>query len=56
MTGVKNSNLVAVAEIDQTRLGNVSKGFPKTKIYVDWRELLDKEANNIDAVLVDGQI
>ncbi|MCB1231796.1 MAG: Gfo/Idh/MocA family oxidoreductase [Verrucomicrobiae bacterium] len=52
MAGVPNSKLVAVAEIDQSRLDRVSRGFPDAKVYVDWRELLDKEAGNIDAILV----
>lgn len=52
MAGVPNSKLVAVAEIDQSRLDRVSRGFPEAKVYVDWRELLDKEAGNIDAILV----
>ncbi|MCB1234609.1 MAG: Gfo/Idh/MocA family oxidoreductase [Verrucomicrobiae bacterium] len=52
MAGVPNSKLVAVAEVDPNRLGNVAKGFPDAKVYADWRELLDKEAGNIDAVVV----
>jgi predicted dehydrogenase len=45
-------NLVAVAEIDPSRTGNVKKKFPKAKIYSDWRELLDKEHKNLDSVNV----
>lgn len=52
MAGVPNSTLVAVAEIDRSRLDRVSRGFPESKIYTDWRELLDKEAGNLDAILV----
>ncbi len=52
MAGVPNSTLVAVAEIDQSRLVNLKRGFPDARVYVDWRELLDKEAGNIDAILV----
>jgi predicted dehydrogenase len=51
MAGVPNCTLVAVAEIDSSRLGNVQKGFPDAKVYQDWRQLLDKEAGNIDAIL-----
>jgi predicted dehydrogenase len=35
--------LVAVAEVDLKRIAEVKKRFPDTKIYQDWRELLDKE-------------
>lgn len=52
MAGVPNCTLVAVAEVDRTRLTNVSKGFPDAKVYADWRELLDKEGGNIDVILV----
>ncbi|MEZ5433987.1 MAG: Gfo/Idh/MocA family oxidoreductase [Verrucomicrobiales bacterium] len=52
MAGVSGVTLVAVAEIDTSRAGNVTKGFPDAKVYQDWRQLLDKEAGNIDAVLV----
>ena len=46
------AELVAVAEVDEKRTAKVRKAFPKTKIYLNWRELLEKEANNIDAVVV----
>ncbi len=52
MAGVPNSTLVAVAEIDRSRLDRVSRGFPEAKVYTDWRELLDKEAGNLDGILV----
>src|SRR3989442_1522845 len=42
--------LVAVAEVDLSRTGPLKKQFPNAKIYQDWRELLDKEAKNIDSV------
>ncbi len=35
--------LVAVADVDLGRVGDVKKRFPDAKIYQDWRELLDKE-------------
>lgn len=44
--------LVAVAEVDLTRIEHIRKNFPNTKIYQDWRELLDKEHKNIDSVNV----
>lgn len=35
--------LVAVAEVDLTRVNEVKRLVPDVKIYQDWRELLDKE-------------
>ncbi|MGB0578871.1 MAG: Gfo/Idh/MocA family protein [Limisphaerales bacterium] len=46
------AELVAVAEVDEKRTGKVRKAFPKTKVYLNWRELLEKEAKNIDAVVI----
>src|SRR5436305_908221 len=45
-------NLVAVAEVDVNRIGPLKQTFPDVKVYQDWRELLDKEHNNIDSVNV----
>ena len=44
--------LVAVAEVDLNRIEQVKSWYPEAKIYQDWRELLDKEKNNIDSVNV----
>ncbi|NNE94123.1 MAG: Gfo/Idh/MocA family oxidoreductase [Verrucomicrobiales bacterium] len=52
MAGVPNATLVAAAEVDLGRAGNVAKGFPDAKIYQDWRELLENEANNFDVAVV----
>src|SRR5260370_5794583 len=43
--GSKHWQLVAVAEVDLDRAGEVKKKFPDVKVYQDWRELLDKEKN-----------
>lgn len=43
LTASKNLKLVAVAEVDLNRVGEVKKLFPEVKVYQDWRELLDKE-------------
>lgn len=45
LTASKNLKLVAVADVDLNRVGEVKKLFPDAKIYQDWRELLDKEKN-----------
>jgi len=41
--------LVAVAEVDLNRVKALKDRFPDTKVYQDWRELLDKEAKNFDS-------
>ncbi len=52
ITATKLVNLVAVAEIDESKALELRKNFPNTKVYRDWRELLDKEAKNIESVNV----
>jgi predicted dehydrogenase len=44
--------LVAVAEVDLARAKQLKEAFPETRVYQDWRVLLDKEARNIDSVNV----
>lgn len=44
--------LVAACDVDLNRTAKVKKDFPNAKIYQDWRELLEKEAGNIDSVNV----
>ncbi len=44
--------IVAVCDVDLSRTAAARKQFPNAKIYQDWRELLDKEAKNIDSVNV----
>jgi predicted dehydrogenase len=43
--------LVAVADVDLSRVSDVKKSFPNARIYQDWRELLEKE-KSIDSVNV----
>ena len=47
-----NVEIVAVCDVDLNRTVDARKKFPNARIYQDWRELLDKEANNIDSVNV----
>jgi predicted dehydrogenase len=44
--------LVAIAEVDLDRAEEAKAAFPEARIYQDWRELLEKEADNIDSVNV----
>jgi predicted dehydrogenase len=48
----KHFELVAVAEVDLNRTLELRKRFPYTRIYQDWREMLDKEGKRIDSVNV----
>ena len=48
----KRVQLVAVAEVDLRRTADLKKRFPTTRIYQDWRELLDKEGKHLDSVNV----
>jgi predicted dehydrogenase len=43
LSGAKNWKLVAVAEVDQSRIGDLAAKFPGVRVYQDYRELLDKE-------------
>lgn len=47
-------DLVAVAEVDSRRLDKLAQRDPekKVRVYQDWRQLLEKEAGNLDAVSV----
>ncbi len=52
ITKSKAIEFVAVADADLTRTTGLKKQFPNLKVYQDWRELLDKEAKNLDSVNV----
>lgn len=43
---------VAVVDVDRERGEQAKKRFPDVKVYQDWREMLDKEAKNLDSVNV----
>jgi predicted dehydrogenase len=45
-------DLVAVADVDLSRVDPVKQLFPNVRVYQDWRELLKKEAGNLDSVNV----
>lgn len=45
-------NLVAVAEVDMARVARVKEAFPDVRVYQDWRDLLEKEHQNLDSVNV----
>jgi hypothetical protein len=46
------ANIAYLCDVDDRRAANSVKKFPKAKFYKDWREMLDKEHKNFDAVSV----
>ena len=49
--GVKSENIVALCDINETRLESAGRKYPQARKYVDFRKLLD-EARDLDAVVV----
>ena len=47
-----NVNIVAFCDVDEAQAAGSVKNFPKARFYYDYREMLEKEKNNIDAVSV----
>src|SRR5258708_1823145 len=45
-------NIVALCDVDDRRAANTFKAYPDATKYRDFRKMLDKEARNIDAVIV----
>lgn len=46
------AEIAFLCDVDDRRAANSVKAFPKAKYYKDWREMLDKEHKNFDAVSV----
>lgn len=47
-----NVNIVAFCDVDEAQAAGSVKRFPNARFYYDYREMLEKEKNNIDAVSV----
>jgi predicted dehydrogenase len=47
-----NVTLVAAAEVDSSRTGQLKQNFPDAKVYQDWREMLKKERKNVDIACI----
>ncbi len=45
-------NIVALCDVDQKYAAGTFGRYPKAKTYLDFRDMLDKEGKNIDAVVV----
>jgi predicted dehydrogenase len=52
ITGCNTENLVAMADPDEKRAAKAFEEYPKVPRYKDFRQMLDKEGKNIDAVTV----
>jgi predicted dehydrogenase len=48
---IKLANIYAFCDVDTGYAGHIIKGYPKAKVYTDWRQLLEKE-KSIDAVVI----
>lgn len=48
---IKLANIYALCDTDSAYAGYLFKGYPKAKIYNDWRKMLEKE-KSIDAVVI----
>ncbi|HEY5552125.1 MAG TPA: Gfo/Idh/MocA family oxidoreductase [Opitutaceae bacterium] len=52
LMGSPHVKLVAIAEVDLNRIGELKAAYPDVRVYQDWRELLRREHRNIDSVNV----
>lgn len=50
--GVKSQDIVALCDVDRNYLARAKTQFPNAATYEDYREMLDREAGHIDAVVV----
>ncbi len=50
--GVEGENIFALCDVDKTYLDRAAEKFPDARTYVDYREMIEKEAGNLDAVVV----
>ena len=46
----KESNIVALCDVDSRRAANTFKKFPDTKQYRDFRKMLDEQSKNIGEI------
>jgi predicted dehydrogenase len=48
---IQLANIYAICDVDPDYSGHIINGYPKAKVYSDWREMLEKE-KSIDAVVI----
>lgn len=47
-----SENITALCDVDETRLARAAQKYPKAAKYKDYRQMLDREGKNLDAVMV----
>jgi hypothetical protein len=52
LAGCHTENIVALCDVDDERAAPTYQRYPKAARYKDFRQMLDKEGNNIDAVTI----
>ncbi len=52
INNMSNENIVALCDVDWNYASKTFNDYPKAKQFKDWREMLDKMGNSIDAVMV----
>ena len=54
LAGVSSTgqNIYALCDVDKNRCGGAIKKFPNAKFFTDYREMLEVEGDNIDAVVI----
>lgn len=52
INGVVSENIVALCDVDKNYLDRSKAKFPDARTYADYREMIDKEGDKIDAVTV----
>ncbi len=50
--GLKSQNIAVLCDVDKNYLDRALGKFPDARTYADYREMIDKEADRIDAVMV----
>src|SRR5664279_4247555 len=51
LEALKSQNIVALCDVDPNHAAKTFKKFPDAKVYIDYREMLDKQ-KDIEAVLI----
>ncbi len=50
--GLRSESIVALVDVDENYRNRAAQNFPSARTYADYREMLEKEAGKIDAVMV----
>jgi predicted dehydrogenase len=52
VNSVSSQNIYALCDVDRNHLGQAAAKYPGAKVYQDYREMLDKEGKNLNAVTI----